>query len=159
MPIGIALGSNLGESKMILKKSIEELLTIHNGAPETFLRSSFYKTAPLDCPLGSPPFLNAAIQLETQLSPYEVLVFLQAMELQAGRPNKRDFHAPRTLDLDLLYYNSITIVSPQLVLPHPRIQHRFFVLKPLVDINPDLILPGWEKTAASYLELLETTDI
>jgi 2-amino-4-hydroxy-6-hydroxymethyldihydropteridine diphosphokinase len=153
MAIGIALGSNLGESEAILTRSIQALQKIHHGELTAFLTSSFYTTTPVDCPPKSPFFLNAVIQLETSIAPLDVLDFLQSMEREAGRPCSRPYHAPRTLDLDLLYYNSMTILAPRLQVPHPRIRERLFVLRPLVEINPHLILPGWQKTAEQYLHL------
>lgn len=153
MPVGIALGSNLGEPEVILTRSIQALQKIHHGELTAFLTSSFYTTTPVDCPPESPCFLNAVIQLETSIAPLDVLDFLQSMEREAGRPCSRQYHAPRTLDLDLLYYNSMTILTPRLKVPHPRIRERLFVLQPLVEINPHLILPGWQKTAEQYLHL------
>lgn len=157
MSVGIALGSNLGNSEEILKHSIEELKKIHQGNAATFLISSFFKTDPVDCPLASPMFLNAVIQLETTRTPWDLLDLLQAMEIQAGRLSPHAYHAPRTLDLDLLYYDSVTILTPRLQLPHPRIQERLFVLRPLVEINPHLILPGWHGNTEYYLRCLEKT--
>jgi 2-amino-4-hydroxy-6-hydroxymethyldihydropteridine diphosphokinase len=155
MSVGIALGSNLGESEKILRESVESFQKIHEGTTETFLVSSFYRTAPMDCPPGSPSFLNAVIQLETKCPPLELLHLLRALEIKAGRLCNRTHHAPRMLDLDLLYYNSMTMLTPHLELPHPRIRERWFVLKPLVEINPHLILPGWQMSAHSYLQMLE----
>lgn len=151
MPIGIALGSNLGESEKILEQSIKELKKLHEGSSAAFLVSSFYITDPVDCPSDSPLFLNAVIQLETSLPPLHLLHLLQDMEMKSGRSLPRSYHAPRTLDLDLLYYNSITMLAPPLELPHPRIRERSFVLKPLAEINPNIILPGWKQTAQYYL--------
>ncbi len=155
MQAGIALGSNLGESKNILMWSIERLKKLHRGSLEKFLLSSFYQTTPLDCPPGSPLFLNAVLQLETDLAAEELLLFLQKLEEESGRPSSHAYHAPRTLDLDLLYYGSMELVTEKLELPHPRIRQRLFVLKPLVEIHPHLILPGWSSSAYSYLLLLE----
>ncbi|MFZ4116492.1 MAG: 2-amino-4-hydroxy-6-hydroxymethyldihydropteridine diphosphokinase [Chthoniobacterales bacterium] len=155
MSVGIALGSNLGESEKILTLSIEELKKIHQGTDDTFRVSSFYKTAPVDCPPESPFFLNAVLELETKLLPHALLYFLRTLEKKSGRSFPYAYHAPRTLDLDLLYYDSITIFTPELELPHPRIRERSFVLKPLVEINPHLILPGWELSTQAYLKILE----
>jgi 2-amino-4-hydroxy-6-hydroxymethyldihydropteridine diphosphokinase len=159
MPVGIALGSNLGESKEIFYQTLVELKMIHQGKEEAFLVSSFYTTTPVECPPQSPLFLNAVVQLETEIAPLELLSILQSMEVKAGRSRAQIYHAPRTLDLDLLYHDSLVTVTALLQLPHPRIRDRIFVLKPLVEINPHLILPGWNQTAESYLQILEAQNI
>ncbi len=151
MLAGIALGSNLGDSDHILNEAIKHLKNIHQGPATSFLSSTFYKTAPVDCPPGSPFFLNAVIQINTSFSPRELFRFLQKMEQASGRFSPHPKNAPRTLDLDLLYCDTIILASSELELPHPRIQKRSFVLIPLSEILPNIILPGWEKTAQEYL--------
>ena len=151
MTIAVALGSNLGESKKILTEAIQQLQKIHIRTPASFFVSSFYETDPVDCPLQSPRFLNAVVQLETELTPHELLELFQKMEEKAGRSFSHPRNAPRTLDLDLLYCDAMIISTPELELPHPKITQRSFVLMPLAEITPDLILPGWEKTARDYL--------
>lgn len=148
---GIALGSNLGDSKSILKRAIDQLQKIHISHHSAFLVSSFYKTAPIGCPPDSPDFLNAVVQLETSLSPYNLIEYLQSLETAADRPRHRIKNTPRTLDLDLLYHGTTILKTELLVLPHPRILGRDFVLKPLVEISPFLTLLGWKKTAKEYL--------
>lgn len=150
-PVGIALGSNLGNSQQILNQVINKLKNLHKGPVSSFLQSSFYKTAPVDCPPGSPDFLNAVIQLETEHSASLLLKLLQNLEIASGRSSPYAKNAPRTLDLDLLYCNSLTLSLPELIVPHPRIRERLFVLMPLAEILPNIILPGWEKTAQEYL--------
>ncbi|MFI0347517.1 MAG: 2-amino-4-hydroxy-6-hydroxymethyldihydropteridine diphosphokinase [Chthoniobacterales bacterium] len=162
MRAGIALGSNLGDRRINLLLAIENLKKIHQGPPSSFLSSSIHETEPLDCPVDSPDFLNAVIQLETDCSPRELLKQLQAIEVGFGRPPEHAHHAPRTIDLDLLYceklpscFSDFIIESTSdLELPHPRIRERLFVLAPLVEIVPDIVLPGWTKTAKGYLLLL-----
>ena len=148
---GISLGSNLGKSNFILRQAINQLQKLHTSRQNTFLISSFYKTNPINCPPDSPDFLNAVVQLETSLSSHELMKFLQQMEAEAGRPLPRVKNAPRTLDLDLLYHGRATLATDLLTLPHPRILEREFVLRPLSEIAPSLILPGWKKTAKEYL--------
>lgn len=152
---GISLGSNLGESDLILRNAIEQLQKLHIGYPRAFLVSSFYKTAPVNCPSGSPDFLNAVVQLETSLSSHDLIKFLQKIEAEAGRSLPRIKNSPRTLDLDLLYHGTGTIITDLLTLPHPKLLEREFVLKPLSEIAPNLTLPGWKKTAEKYLLDLE----
>src|SRR3990167_627019 len=151
MKAGIALGSNLGESKRVLAQAIEELKKIHTGAASSFLVSSFHETDPVDCPPHSPRFLNAVVQLETELSPNALIKILQRIELDSGRPALHSLNAPRTLDLDLLYCDTITLSTPQLILPHPRMFERLFVLAPLAEIAPELILPGKNQTVFEHL--------
>lgn len=154
MKAGIALGSNLGDRKNNLLLAIEKLKELHITHPSLFLISSFHETEPLDCPKNSPLFLNAVVQLETTLSPIGLLKRLQSLEVSFGRPKEHSYHSPRPLDLDLLYYEQISMSNPELILPHPRIRERLFVLAPLVEIAPNLILPDWDKTAQEYLLLL-----
>lgn len=148
---GIALGSNLGDNKLILQKTIDQLQKLHTGPHNAFLVSSFYKTTPIGCSPDSPDFLNAAVQLETSLSAHDLMEYLQNLEAAAGRPLHRIKNSPRTLDLDLLYHGTTILTTELLVLPHPKILERDFVLAPLVEISPYLTLPGWKKTAKKYL--------
>lgn len=151
MRAGIALGSNLGERSAILKEAIGHLALLHRKGHGEFLASSLHETLPVDCPPGSPPFLNGAVELETSLQPLELLHHLQNLEAAFGRPQAREYHAPRTLDLDLLYCDEMTLSHPELELPHPRILDRPFVLIPLVEIRPNLRLPGWSMCCKDYL--------
>lgn len=141
MRAGIALGSNLGDRLIHLREARRLLFALHED-PGPFLCSKIYETEPVDCPEGSLRFLNAAIELTTSLAPLELLTRLQNIEQKLGRPAEHSFHGPRTLDLDLLYCDSLRLSLDILTLPHPDISERLFVLKPLSDICPDRILPG-----------------
>lgn len=149
MRAGIALGSNLGDKKSFLNQAIGHLRELHEGGD--FLVSSFHDTEPLDCPSGSPTFLNAVAEIETSLSPLELLRRLQDLEIRSGRPQHHPKNAPRTLDLDLLYCDGMTLYHPDLELPHPRMTGRAFVLAPLAEIRPQLRLPGWSMSCFDYL--------
>ena len=149
MRAGIALGSNLGDRSAILKQAIGHLRDLHEEGE--FLVSSFHETDPVDCPPGSPLFLNAVTELETSLPPLELLQRLQTLELAAGRPRVHGLNQPRTLDLDLLYCDEMTLLLPELVLPHPRMTERIFVLAPLAEIRPDLKLLGWDYSCEEYI--------
>jgi 2-amino-4-hydroxy-6-hydroxymethyldihydropteridine diphosphokinase len=149
MRTGIALGSNLGDRYAILAKAIQDLRLMHEEGE--FLVSSFLETEPVDCPPGSPLFLNAAVEMDTSLDPLILVEKLQKFEVLSGRLKSNDYHAPRTLDLDILYVGELIVKLPSLQLPHPRIRERFFVLKPLSQIRPDLRLPQWDCTALEYL--------
>jgi len=141
MRAGIALGSNLGDRMHFLQEARRHLFAL-NEHPGPFLCSKIYETDPVDCPDGTASFLNAAIEIETSLSPLDLLARLQAIEAGLGRPKERSFHGPRTVDLDLLYCDDLKLSHPSLTLPHPRIAERLFVLTPLRDICPNRILPG-----------------
>lgn len=99
--------------------------------------SPFYQTKPVGY-LEQPDFQNAVVKLETQLSPEDLLDGLQKIENQQGRVRKQE-NGPRTIDLDILLYDSLSIRSERLTIPHPRMYERTFVLKPLSDIAPELI--------------------
>jgi 2-amino-4-hydroxy-6-hydroxymethyldihydropteridine diphosphokinase len=149
MRAGIALGSNLGDRSALLNQAIGHLREIHDFG--NFLISSFHETEPVDCADESPIFLNAVAEIGTSLSPLELLHRLQQLEIHSGRPKDHARNASRTLDLDLLYCDDMTLHYPELELPHPRMTERSFVLAPLAEIRPDLRLPGWEVTCLEYL--------
>jgi 2-amino-4-hydroxy-6-hydroxymethyldihydropteridine diphosphokinase len=148
MRAGIALGSNLGDRAARLREARRHLFALHDGSGP-FLCSRIYETEPQDCPPGSPAFLNAAIELHSSLPPLDLLAALQRIEHQLGRPADHAFHAPRTIDLDILYLDNLRFVLPELTVPHPRIAERPFVLLPLADIAPNCLLPGFMETPAA----------
>jgi 2-amino-4-hydroxy-6-hydroxymethyldihydropteridine diphosphokinase len=137
----IALGSNLGDSRDLLLRAMDRLQAFSD---EPLIRSSLRFTEPVDCPLGSPPFLNAAVALmpRPDETPETLLHKLQALEKDFGRQPKKVLNEPRPLDLDLIAFGTTTRHSAELTLPHPRAHLRRFVLEPLAEIAPDLILPG-----------------
>jgi len=146
----VALGSNLGDSRKILQDAINQLQAF-SRVP--LVKSSFMKSAPVDCPPGSPDFLNAVVRLVPgpDEAPESFLAKLQDLERKFGRRPKTILNEPRPLDLDLIAFGGETRATPELVLPHPRAHLRRFVLQPLAEIAPQLILPGQTKTV---LELL-----
>lgn len=150
MRVGIALGSNLGDRPGHLRAARRRLFALHEDRGP-FLCSRIYETEPVDCPDDSPPFFNAAIEMSCTLPPLDLLAELQHLERILGRPPDHAFHAPRTIDLDILYYDNLAFELPELTLPHPRIVERAFVLAPLADVAPTRILPGQTETV---LELL-----
>lgn len=139
----VALGSNLGEPRRQVLAAMAAL----DALPQTRVtaRSPLYRTPPWGV-LEQPDFINAAVQLETALSPYALLDALLALELAAGRVRSVR-NGPRTLDLDLLHMEGVRLDEARLTLPHPRILERAFVLLPLADIAPDLLLPGQGRVA------------
>lgn len=149
MRAGIALGSNLGDKSALLNQAIGHLKEIHESGD--FLISAFHETEPVDCAPNTPTFLNAVAELGTSLTPMDLLHRLQDLEILSGRPKNHTRNASRALDLDLLYCDEMTLLNPDLELPHPRMTERFFVMAPLAEICPDLQLPGWDKTCSEYL--------
>lgn len=153
VPVGIALGSNLGDRMANLRAGREALVRWHEG-PEPAESSPVYETDPVDCPPGSAPFLNAVVEIRTSRQPEELLAACRAVEIALGRAPGAARHAPRTLDLDLLYAGDRKMESSTLVLPHPRMGSRRFVLQPLSDIRPGLRLPGQPHGIAALLARL-----
>ena len=149
----VALGSNLGESRQIILRAMARLRTLSD---EPILRSSLWQSTPVDCPPGSPKFVNAVVGLVPQKgeTPESLLAKLQALEKEFGRTPKTIFNEPRPLDLDLIAFGREIRHSPALILPHPRAHQRRFVLQPLSEIAPDLILPGQGRTVAKLLATL-----
>ncbi len=130
----IGLGGNLGDVAQALREAVQAI----DDLPGTRVtaRSSLYRTAP--CEASGPDYINAVIGIFTALSAPDLLEALQKIELSAGR-ERPYFHAPRTLDLDLLLYGSARISSPALTVPHPRMGGRAFVLVPLAEVAPDQV--------------------
>ncbi len=154
MPLAIvALGSNLGDSPHCVLQAMD-LLEGLSRSP--LLRSSLWQTSPVDCPPGSALFVNAVAGLVPQgeESPESLLAKLQLLEKEFGRRLKRVRNEPRPLDLDLIAFGGQTRATTDLTLPHPRAHERRFVLQPLSEIAPDLVLPGQVKTVAQLLACL-----
>lgn len=144
----IALGSNLGDSRSILNRAFVRLEEL---TAEPVRRSSLWRSAPVDCPPGSPDFVNAvaAIVPLPGETPESLLEKLQAIEIEFGRAQKTVHNEPRPLDLDIIAFGSEIRATLQLTLPHPRAHLRPFVIRPLAEIAPDFILPGTIETMAT----------
>ena len=153
----IALGSNLGDSRALLAGAMEELAKL---ATAPLLRSSIWQTSPVDCPPGSPPFLNAVVALSPLPgeTPESLLEKLQALEREFGRRPKLVLNEARPLDLDLIAFGEEIRATPELQLPHPRAPVRKFVLQPLAEIAPDLVLPGQRASVAAILGDLQSPE-
>jgi 2-amino-4-hydroxy-6-hydroxymethyldihydropteridine diphosphokinase len=143
MRVGIALGSNLGDRAARLRAAVA---AIRAFAEPPILVSRVYETAPVDCPPGSPAFLNAAIEISFFGEIHDLLHRLQSIEQAQDRPAVHGRNTPRTVDLDLLYADDLTLDTPNLTLPHPRLMDRSFVLRPLCDIAPNRRLPSQTNT-------------
>jgi 2-amino-4-hydroxy-6-hydroxymethyldihydropteridine diphosphokinase len=133
----IGLGANLGDPEQAVRSAIAECSRL----PSTRLKlcSSLYRSAPVDADGDS--FINCVLAVQTTLSPIDLLQALQQLEQNFGRVRSYR-NAPRTLDCDLLLYNQYTINLPELTVPHPRMLQRAFVLVPLLEIAPDIVIPG-----------------
>ncbi len=149
----VAIGSNLGHTRELVLRAMDRL---QEFSDEPMLRSSLYETAPVDCPPGSPNFLNAVVVFEPRPdeTPDSLLQKLQALEKEFGRQPKKILNESRPLDLDIIAFGQRNLSSPQLTLPHPRAHLRRFVLEPLSEIAPELVLPGQTKTVAVLLQEL-----
>ena len=154
----VALGSNLGDSPRILRETMQLFQAISS---HPLLKSSLWQTSPVDCPPGSPLFVNAVVALVPSdgETPESLLAKLQALEKAFGRQPKKVPNESRPLDLDLIAFGRETRNSPELILPHPRAHLRRFVLQPLSEIAPELILPGRRRTVVELLGALETTEV
>ncbi|OZI77773.1 2-amino-4-hydroxy-6-hydroxymethyldihydropteridine diphosphokinase [Bordetella genomosp. 12] len=140
----VGLGANLGDGAATLRTVLTELAAL--PGVQRCRASPFYRSAPVEA--SGPDFINAVAALDTTLAPLALLDGLQALEHRHGR--ERPYrNAPRTLDLDLLLYGEQALDTPRLILPHPRLHERAFVLLPLRDLAPDLQLPQ-----GSYADLL-----
>lgn len=148
----IALGANLGDPL----KQAQEAIDAISELPSTKLVkvSSFYRTKPLG-PQEQPNYLNAVIKIITLLSPTELLHSLQKIEQMLGRERKAERWGPRTLDLDILLYDQLQMESDNLIIPHYDMKNREFVLYPLFEIDPQLILPDQSQLS----ELIKTVPL
>jgi 2-amino-4-hydroxy-6-hydroxymethyldihydropteridine diphosphokinase len=154
----IALGSNLGDSRRIFLEAMDRLQHLSD---EDIIGSSFWQTTPVDCPPGSPPFLNAVVRFipRPDETPETLLAKLQSLEKEFGRETKKVLNEPRPLDLDIIAFGNETRHTPGLILPHPRASQRKFVLQPLSEIAPQLVLPGQTQTVSELLSALRTDEV
>lgn len=154
----IALGSNLGDSPRIAREAMKRLEAL---SVSPLLRSSLWRTTPLDCPPGSPVFVNAVVGLNPREgeTPETLLTKLQALEKEFGRQPKKVVNESRPLDLDVIVFGNERRDTASLILPHPRAHERRFVLQPLSEIAPNLILPGQKATVAQLLERLDPDEL
>ena len=151
MKAALGLGSNLGDREAHLDAAVA-------GLPGAVAVSAYHETEPVGGPPQG-PFLNAAVVIETDLAPRELLELALALQLDRGR---RDGDAerwgPRTLDIDILLCDDLVLCDdgpPALTVPHPRIAERAFVLAPLAEIARDWVVPGTDKTVEQLLEDLQ----
>lgn len=146
----IGIGSNLGDKLQNYERAISEILKIDRHRLIT--KSSLFKTQPIGY-TAQDWFVNGVIKIETDLKPHDLLQALKTIESQLGRA-KTFRWGPRTIDLDILFFDDIEIQTEELQIPHPSIQDRGFVLIPLVEIDRNLVHPTLKKTVREFLENL-----
>ena len=144
----LALGANLGDRSASLRTAVERL----RDAVAVERLSSVYETEPAYL-LDQPHFLNMALRGRTTLDPHALLAFLKQIEHDMGRAAGPRY-GPRTIDLDILLYDSLALATAQLTIPHPRMVERSFVLAPLAEIAPELVPPGWNRSIGAVAEVV-----
>jgi 2-amino-4-hydroxy-6-hydroxymethyldihydropteridine diphosphokinase len=148
----IGIGSNLGNREETCEKAITLL---ENKGINITKRSPMIETEPWGVQ-DQPKFINMAVEVETGCRPQELLQKLKEIEATLGRRKERRW-GPRNIDLDILFYNSLVVKTPELEIPHPHIQERAFILKPLSEIAPDKIHPVLKRTVRELLLELQST--
>jgi 2-amino-4-hydroxy-6-hydroxymethyldihydropteridine diphosphokinase len=154
MRTAVALGSNLGDPLENLRAARRQIIELDEVQPP-ILSSGIYETKPVDCERGASKFLNAVVEFDYEGDAVQLLEQLVRIEESLGRKRDHQKNVSRTIDIDLLYCGDRQIDNERLQLPHPRMHLRKFVLQPLTDIRPDLILPGQTRTIADLLAELE----
>ena len=153
----IALGSNLGDRGDALMTAVKKLDAV--DGVEVRKISQFILTAPVGGPEDQPKYINAAVEIETSLSPAELLTTLHEIECELGRNRAAEQRwGPRTCDLDILLMGETVMETDELTIPHPRMHERRFVLEPLAQIAPDAVHPKLGKTIDELLGELEATN-
>jgi 2-amino-4-hydroxy-6-hydroxymethyldihydropteridine diphosphokinase len=143
----VVIGSNIGDTVANVRNAFGQLEALSDSP---LIKSSLWLTTPVDCPSGSPDFVNAAAAFRPKPgeTPETLILEMQSIERKFGRKPKAVMNEPRPLDLDIIAFCKETRNGPSLVIPHPRAHLRQFVLQPLSEIAPTLILPGQTKTVA-----------
>jgi len=153
MRIGIALGSNLGDRMANLRAARKAIVDLATN--KSVLASRVYETEPVNCEPGAGKFLNAILEIEYDGDPTDLLEKLIRIEESLGRERNHARNVSRKIDIDILYADELTVNNEKLELPHPRMQERPFVLQPLADIRPDLVLPMQKSTIRELLAQIQ----
>ncbi|MBW1696913.1 MAG: 2-amino-4-hydroxy-6-hydroxymethyldihydropteridine diphosphokinase [Deltaproteobacteria bacterium] len=148
----ISVGSNLGVKRLNCQRGISALTD--TGKVTLLNQSPFYKTEPVDY-TDQHWFVNCVIQIKTELSPEALLNTLKRIEKDAGRNHDSIRFGPRVLDMDIVFYDDLVLVSSELIIPHPRMHKRRFVLKPICDIDSKIVHPVLKKTVQTLLDGLD----
>jgi 2-amino-4-hydroxy-6-hydroxymethyldihydropteridine diphosphokinase len=144
----LGLGSNVGDRRTALRRAISAL-------PDVVAVSPVYETEPVGGPTGQERYLNLVVELDTERTARELLELGGRLEVAAGRVRGERF-GPRTLDVDVLLVGDQTIAEPDLIVPHPRMWERRFVVAPLADLAPELVPEAWEARVAGQVRKLGT---
>ena len=152
----LALGGNLGNRERTLDEAVLRLRAVPGLS--VLAVSAYYETAPVGGPADAGAYLNAVLEAETILSPERLLAVLLGIEQQLGRVRSEP-NAPRTVDLDILLYGELIRTSPDPILPHPRMHQRRFVLEPLSELAPNLVIPGLAGSVRELLASLPADDV
>ncbi|HBM77135.1 MAG TPA: 2-amino-4-hydroxy-6-hydroxymethyldihydropteridine diphosphokinase [Verrucomicrobiales bacterium] len=150
---GIALGSNLG-NRISNLRAARDLLRKLTPADPADIQAPIYCSCPVNCPADSPDFFNTVVEINYNGTPAQLLGQTQAIEAQLGRIPDTPPNSPRVIDLDILYLGEQITDSDNLVIPHPRMTQRRFVLQPLSDIRPSMTLPGDSVSVLDHLRSL-----
>jgi 2-amino-4-hydroxy-6-hydroxymethyldihydropteridine diphosphokinase len=150
--VGLALGSNLGDRLRHLQHAKAYLLSL--STEQWHLASPLYETEPVGCPPDSPKFLNALLEIEYEGAPKTLLKKILAYERAHGRNRSAGKNSARTIDIDILYFGEREVLEKDLVIPHPRMAERRFVLLPLSTIRPEMIVKGTGRTVRMLLREL-----
>ncbi|BDS08484.1 2-amino-4-hydroxy-6-hydroxymethyldihydropteridine diphosphokinase [Oceaniferula spumae] len=156
--VGIALGSNLGNRLTHLQVARDMLLKLMPENDANYTQAPVYQSEPVNCPPESPDFFNTVLEIDYIGTPYQLLEYTQGIEFHLGRGIVYQENAPRIIDVDILYFGNETIKDTILNVPHPEMTSRRFVLQPLADIRPQLILPGDKATIAEHLHHLDSDE-
>jgi 2-amino-4-hydroxy-6-hydroxymethyldihydropteridine diphosphokinase len=148
----LGLGSNVGDREGHLRAAVE---TLREHGVEVEAVSSLYETEPVGEIVDQPDFLNAAVRVRTEMEPDALLDLCKAIEVEQGRMLGAPRHGPRPLDVDLLLLDDLKLDTERLTLPHPQVTRRRFVLEPLVELDPDLVLPDGPRLAEALAALGE----
>jgi len=153
MKIGIALGSNLGDRMANLRAARQAIVNVVGD--KNLLASGVYETEPIECEAGAGKFLNAVLEIDYDGDPTQLLDHMIQVEESLGRKRDHASNVSRKIDIDLLYADDLSVQNERLQLPHPRMHRRRFVLQPLADIRPELILPGQTQPVRELLAELK----
>jgi len=150
MRVGIAIGGNVGDKLAHFQRAC---LLLESEGIEIVKKAPIFSSEPVDCPPGSPSFYNSGIEVMTDLQPLKLLEITQSIEAVLGRDAVRKRNAPRPVDLDIIYAGDLVLNDSRLVIPHPRMHLRRFVLEPFSHICPERVMP---EQNISIMQILQT---
>lgn len=148
MEVGLSLGANLGHRLLQLQEAKKQIIAVRGNS--FVAQSPVYETEPVGVPSTDQNlfFLNAVLIIETALQIAELLPGLREIERRLGRPSRSRSNSPRSIDIDIIYADGLHLNQDGLIIPHPRWSGRKFVVQPLNDVRPDLVIPGEPRTVA-----------